>query len=157
MAASRKEGPACPGCAGVGRRVKPQTLASLLRPEALARLPSMEGFRFCATPDCPVAYHDGGGGRIDTTALKVRVGLKVRESPRPICYCFGHTIEEVEEEVRRTGRSSITETVALACRRGEDRCESENPRGACCLGDLRRIAADAAAVPGPPEGDCCGS
>ena len=52
----------------------------------------------------------------------------------------------------RNGRSVIAEDITDRCRRGLDRCEVENPRGACCLGDVRQAAKLAlAATPEPSE------
>ena len=92
---------------------------------------------------------------IPTTAVRVRIGVKETGHPRPICYCFGFTSEDIEARVGRSGvpaedipgpvdrgnGPTVAEEIRAKCKRGLDRCEIENPRGACCLGDVQRIAA----------------
>jgi copper chaperone CopZ len=129
----------CPACESEGRAVKPITIESLVTDEALVRAGRTDGFRFCAKPSCEVAYfHPETGVRIARRDVRVRIGQKETEPPRPVCYCFGHTIEEIEAEVLATGRSTVADEITAKCRQGLDRCEEANPQGACCLGNVRR-------------------
>ena len=57
---------------------------------------------------------------------------------RLICYCFEFTKEQMQTEVRDTGRSRIPEIIADRCKRGLHDCEVKNPAGRCCLGDVRK-------------------
>lgn len=94
----------CPSCGKKGRLVKPVTVESLLTEEARTRAGRTEGFRFCAEPSCDVAYfHPESGDRFLRADVKVRIGQKETSPPRPICYCFDHTVEEIENEVAQTG------------------------------------------------------
>src|SRR3989338_4491592 len=52
--------------------------------------------------------------------------------PPPVCYCFNHTVEEIEAGVVRTGTSGIPDEITENCRKGLDRCEETNPPGPCC-------------------------
>lgn len=129
----------CPACGRKGKTVKPVTIGSLLTPEALARAGRPDGFRFCAEPACDTAYYrPETDDRIRRSDVKVRIGRKETSPPRRVCYCFGHTIEEIEEEVAKTGTSRVPDDIAGKCRQGLDRCEETNPQGSCCLGDVRR-------------------
>ncbi len=136
----------CPACGQKGKAVKPITVQSLLTDKATAGASRTDGFRFCAEPACDVAYfHPETGERFARTDVRVRIGQKETEPPRPICYCFNHTIEEIETEVAATGTSRIPEEIAAKCRQGLDRCEETNPRGSCCLGTVRRALKEAQA------------
>lgn len=136
----------CPSCGGKGRPVKPITIESLVTKPARTRAGRSDGFRFCAEPSCEVVYyHAESGQKIHRCDVKVRVGQKETTPPRPVCYCFDHTVEQIEAEVKETGTSRIPDSIAEQCRQGLDRCEETNPQGACCLANVRRALKDAQA------------
>ena len=160
----------CHSCDSKGRAVKPVTIESLVIEAARARVGRTDGFRFCAEPSCEVAYfHPETGDRLLRSDVKVRIGQKETTPPRPVCYCFNHTAEEIEDEVARTGTSRIPDQITAKCREGLDRCEETNPQGACCLGNVRRALKEAQAKvnrdapvalvvtqeSGEMEEDCC--
>ena len=96
----------CPSSGTPGKVVKPVTLRALLRPHLRDQVRE-ERYRFCDDPACAVVYFSVDGSQVFTTAdLIVRVGLKEREAPRPLCYCFGHSVESIEAEWRATGRTT---------------------------------------------------
>ena len=128
----------CPRCSAVGRSVGAVTLRGVLKPEALERLDDLGGFRFCATPGCGLAYYGSSEQTVELPELRVRVGVKETHDPRPLCYCFDFTARDIESAVRTHGVCSIPDEITEKCRAGLDRCEETNPRGACCLGDVRR-------------------
>ncbi|MEZ4651979.1 MAG: mercuric transporter MerT family protein [Candidatus Eisenbacteria bacterium] len=129
----------CPSCDGAGKPVKPITIESLVVDAARARVRRTDGFRFCAEPSCAIAYfHPATGTQIAKSEVRIRIGQKATESPRPVCYCFEHTVEEIEAEVLATGTSKIADEITEKCRQGLDRCEETNPQGSCCLGNVRR-------------------
>jgi copper chaperone CopZ len=134
----------CPACGKKGKAVKPITIESLVVEEARRRVGRSDGFRFCAETACDVAYfHPETGARIARDEVKVRIGQKETAAPRPVCYCFHHTVEEIEAEVAATGTSKVADDITDKCRQGLDRCEETNPQGACCLGNVRRAMKDA--------------
>ena len=141
----------CPVCNEKGRKVSEITIESLVSEPARERLSVVEGFRFCATPGCEIAYfHPQTGERILAGEVLVRIGKKQTAAPRPACYCFDHSVEQIEAQVAATGTSSIPDEVTEKCRQGLDRCEETNPQGSCCLGDLRRIMKEAQAARSEP-------
>lgn len=146
----------CPGCSAAGKPVKAVTLQALLTPAALASLPRRDGWRHCAAAGCAtVYYHPESGEAVTASAVTVRVGTKETAAPRPLCYCFGNTAEDIEAEVTRTGASTIGDTITEQCRLGLERCAETNPQGSCCLGNIR--AAERRALQGAivPVADCC--
>jgi hypothetical protein len=128
----------CRRCGEKGRRVLRETMASLLKPEALERLADVP-YHFDRTPHCEVVYFSNETGSYFLKHdLTVRVGLKETEAPIPLCYCFGHTAESVRDEIVATGRSTVAERITTEVQAGNCACEVKNPSGRCCLGDVNR-------------------
>lgn len=156
----------CPACGFKGPVVPSITLQSLLKESVLGDM--IEGpYRFCANPGCEVAYFTQEGGRSFLKQdLTVRVGLKERESPRPLCYCFGHSVESLVAEWHSTGRMTALESIRAEVKAGSCRCESLNPSGRCCLGDVIKVTKEiqsgepsTTCAPDEPDGipgsSCC--
>lgn len=143
----RRADMACP-CGGFsGRQVSLATVAALVRDDEAVPLEG-GGWYFCKEPECDVVYFSDDGRLIDKASLKTRVGVKENEAPRPVCYCFGHTVESIREEIERTGRSSVVAEVAAKVKAGDCACETLNPEGICCLADLGRAVNEATAQAG---------
>ena len=148
----------CPRCRGKGRRISATTLRGLLTEEAhaVAEAAGAEALRFCKAASCPVVYFgDGLDVVFEASDLRVPVFQKSGDPARPVCYCFGVSVARLEEEVARTGGSSVPEEITQKCREGLDRCEETNPQGACCLGNVRRVVKEAGALAPAPAVDCC--
>lgn len=129
----------CARCGGTGRPVTRQTVLLMLRPELLDS--AGEGnYRFCAAPGCRVVYFSEEGQTFTTADLRVRVGVKEREDPIPLCCCFGFDESHVREEIEREGRTTIPERVSALVRQRLCACEARNPSGACCLGEVNKAA-----------------
>jgi Zinc binding domain len=127
----------CPLCGEKGKRVKSITLQSLLKPEALARF-DRSVHRFCSNPACDAVYFSGQeAAPFLKSDLTVRVGIKEDTAPRHVCYCFNHTIEEIEEQWRSSGKITVLEDIKtrmkIACW-----CETKSPQGSCCLATVTK-------------------
>ena len=135
--------PSCPSCGDRGKPVPLATLKSLIKPEFQPQL--TEGpYRFCRNPECDVVYFASDGPQtFNRTALKVRVGLKEKDPPRPLCYCFGHTAEEIIDEIRRTGQTMVPERIQKRLEEEGCDCLHKNPQGTCCLGSVNAFVAEA--------------
>jgi hypothetical protein len=129
---------ACRDCNGVSRPVTRKTVLLMLKPEMLDR--AVEGeYRFCPDSDCRGVYFTEGGGVLFTTAdLRVRVGLKERVDPIPLCYCFGFDEQDAREEIERTGTCIIPQRIAALIKEKMCACPAKNPSGACCLGEVNK-------------------
>ena len=85
------------------------------------------------------------------------------KTTRPLCYCFDFSYEDVEEEVAAGKPDEIRQAIVDRCRQGLARCAETNPRGTCCLTDVRDAysaarshAQLAVSEAGDPNGaDCC--
>ena len=54
-----------------------------------------------------------------------------------VCYCFEHTKDEIQEEFQAHGESRIETSIREKVTAGSCSCEFKNPKGNCCLGDVR--------------------
>ena len=76
----------CRQCGSQGRKVPPETMENLLKPEVLARRKDATYF-FDLTPGCDDVYFSNeADSYFAKDELRVRVGIKETESPVPICY-----------------------------------------------------------------------
>lgn len=147
----------CPACGVEGKPVKPVTLRALLQPDLRAEVRD-EGYRFCPSPDCALVYFSADGSRTFARAdLTVRVGVKERSGPRPLCYCFGHSAESIRNEWGTARESTVIDAIKAGMKAGACRCEVTNPGGGCCLGDITREvkALTTNLVVPAPAPDCC--
>jgi len=129
----------CPVSGTKGKLVKTVTLRSLLKEEHQERI-TQGRYRFCDAQGCDVVYFAEDGSHVFTKAdLKVRVGVKETDAPRPICYCFNHTVEEIFDEIQRTGTSTIPDEIARRLNTEGCDCARTNPQGSCCLGVVKEF------------------
>lgn len=133
----------CPACGAEGKRVKTTTLRSLLRPEKQVLIDDSHYF-FCGSMGCETVYFTKEGSRtFSTSDLTVRVGIKESAPPRPVCYCFGHGMEEIFSEVERTGKSTVIADIRQKMAEEKCSCETKNPQGSCCLGTVEGLVQSA--------------
>ncbi len=130
---------ACPVNAARSKQVDMLTVRSLVRRLPLG-MPNAQ-YYFCEAQGCEVVYFPSNPQapifcRAD---LLVRVGAKQAEDPIPVCYCFGFTRKDIEDEVAQTGRSTIPERITAEVKAGNCACEVKNPSGKCCLGNVTRV------------------
>ncbi len=127
----------CPGCGNRGKTVNRITPESLLKPDPLERL-GESTIHFCATPDCQTVYYTEDGQAFDKEDLTVRVGLKEMEDPVPVCYCFSYTEAMLQQEIEDTGETTIPDRITQEIKDGNCECETKNPQGTCCLGNVSK-------------------
>lgn len=137
--------PAVAGCPVNGARskqVEMLTIKSLVRRLPLG-MPRTQ-YYFCESPDCDVVYFalDSQAAIFRRGDLVVRVGVKETADPIPVCYCFGFTRKDIENEIAETGRSTIAQRISAEVKAGNCACEVKNPSGRCCLGDVNRAIKD---------------
>ncbi len=133
----------CPRCGTVGRVVGDETTTAILKPDAAASLLAVERRFFCRTPRCDVLYYGADGRSVEKSAATVRVGMKESADPVLLCYCFGFQRAEVRKEVAATGECTIPARITAEVRAGRCACETKNPSGACCLGEVNKAVKDA--------------
>lgn len=96
-------------------------------------------YSFCSERNCSIVYfEDNGRQQFTVDDVRIRVGVKVKDDPIPLCYCFGFNENDIRDEIERTGNTSIPDKVSGLIREGLCACESRNPAGVCCLGELNK-------------------
>lgn len=147
----------CPSCGKKAKRVSPVTLGAVLRDEfaepfaadgqsccdsngeGCKPVTGDTGWRFCDSPDCDVVYFsEEGDTHFTKSQLKVPVGVKETSGERPLCYCFGHSVGSIKEELRTKGRSDALEDIRAKMKDPGCHCETSNPSGSCCLGSVTK-------------------
>jgi hypothetical protein len=48
---------------------------------------------------------------------------------KQICYCFGHTDADIEQDVLKNGKSLIMEAIMAEKKAGACQCTTKNPKG----------------------------
>ncbi len=167
--ASAQQKHRCPSCGQKGKKVSTTTLRAMLTKDVQCRLRAGGGFLFCTTQTCHVSYYrsDSSGEVFEGTNVRVPIFQKESAPDRLVCYCFEHRVDEIQDDVERTGHSIVPNDVASKCKRGLDRCEELNPQGTCCLGNVLMVVKQAQqkleapstdAGPSPKAlHDCCGA
>ncbi len=133
----------CPESGSRSKQVNILTVKSLLRHLPFQMAPAQ--YYFCEAPDCDVVYFSSNpqAPTFRRGDLLVRVGLKEETDPIPVCYCFGVSRQEIWDEVRENGKSSLAERIKAEVKAGNCACEVKNPSGKCCLGNIIRAAQEA--------------
>jgi hypothetical protein len=133
---------ACPVNGTRSKHVDMLTVKSLVRQLPL-RMPNTQ-YYFCEAPDCDVVYFpfDAQAPTFRREHLLVRVGAKEKTDPIPVCYCFGFTRKDIQDEIVETGHSKVAERITQEVKAGNCACEVKNPSGKCCLGDVARVMQD---------------
>lgn len=126
----------CLSCQGQGRLVPQRTMLLMLKPDVFNQVGDGK-YRFCASPDCPVVYFSRERS-FTTEDLRVRVGLKEKDGPSLLCYCFGFYEQDVRTEVTTNGHTTIPQRICSLIKERMCACEERNPSGACCLGEVIR-------------------
>lgn len=124
----------CRLCDGPSRPVTLRTMLLMLKPEFFDQVGENQ-YRFCASPECQVVYFSRERS-FSTGDLRVRVGLKEKDGPIQLCYCFGFSEEAAREEIQARGHTAIHQRIAALIRERMCACEERNPSGACCLGEV---------------------
>ncbi len=137
---------ACPVSGARSKQVNVLTVKSLV--QHLSFGAPRARYYFCEDSDCDVIYFpwQSDAPTFRKADLCVRVGVKEKSDPIPVCYCFGVTRENIEEEIRRSGKSTFAERITAEIQKGNCACEVKNPSGKCCLGKVTRAAQQASAA-----------
>jgi copper chaperone CopZ len=99
-----------------------------------------EPYHFCESPDCDVVYFSAKDPehRFQRADIRVRVGQKATEPPIQVCYCFDWTTHDIEGEFRLGGSTTIPDRIRRKVQQGFCQCETMNPQGSCCLGNVNK-------------------
>jgi hypothetical protein len=130
----------CPITGTSGTRVRPQTVKAILKDSSLRRFRPAT-YYFCPEPTCNVVYFSQQGELYSKDDVRTTVWQKEPVGHRLLCYCFGENEQTIASEIEATGTSLVLDRVAEHVRSGRCACDVRNPRGVCCLGDLKAAVA----------------
>lgn len=127
----------CPISKTPSRKVPRRTLEHLLTPEKVGMIQPVQ-YYYCADPNCTVVYFSNENVPSFTVDdVSVRVLSKNKDEDVNVCYCFNWTRARIKEEYLRTGKSTASLQIAREVRAGNCSCDITNPKGECCLGDVK--------------------
>ena len=134
---------ACPVSGARSKQVNVLTVKSLVRHLGFGT--PRAHYYFCEDPSCDVVYFpwQPDAPTFRRSDLLVQVGLKEDSDPILVCYCFGVTRKDIEEEIQQSGKSAFAERITAEVQKGNCACEVKNPSGKCCLGAVTRAAQEA--------------
>lgn len=126
----------CPLCGQKGRPVDRNTVHYHVRGAYQREIIDVD-YYFLPNPDCEVVYFTKGGDHvIKKDQLRNRVGLKEKEDPIPLCYCFNFDRTDVQKEITKNGQTTIPDFIRGKVQAEACACEAMNPSGRCCLGNV---------------------
>lgn len=134
---TKKASSQCPTCGDNGRSVTALTVSSHLGDKAKAGLNPSEGYKFCPNGNCEVSYF--GVHTFWVSDILQPIFQKSTDPQRLVCYCFNHSVAEIEAEILATGKTDVLASIRDNCKKGLDECEKNNPQGSCCLGNVTRV------------------
>lgn len=128
----------CPLCHRRAKSVGRITLEHLLLEDKVSTLADTS-YYFCSTAACDGVYFSPSSAQIyKKEDVRVRVGLKETADPVSVCYCFDFTERMIAEEIERSGTTLIPEHIRRQVQADNCECETKNPQGSCCLGNVSR-------------------
>lgn len=102
-------------------------------------VPPRQNYWLCEDSDCDVVYFGEDGMLLGTSDLRVLPGFKGSPSQNDlVCYCFLYRRQDIEDELRAAGDTTIFERITAEVKAGNCACEVRNPSGDCCLGDVKK-------------------
>jgi hypothetical protein len=137
----------CPGCEDSGRSVSSETVHAMLGTTPTQSGDDPVSWHVCLSHTCRVAYYATERSISIDEVLEIVPHKKGSADPK-ICFCFEYRISHLVRSV--TGDTSmhpIVQEIRARCREGLGRCETKNPEGRCCLGNITELLRD------PPPAD----
>ncbi len=140
---------ACPVCATPGIPVTRLVLRAAL-PRELHKDLARDGFLFCPTPSCPLAYFDNKRSvYVHKDELRIVVGRKSAGPAATVCYCLRVSEGRVVEEIAVKGCCRTLDEVADATGALLGKaCHIVNPSGQCCGEEVKAAVLKGLALAG---------
>lgn len=125
----------CPSCNKEGSLVDFITVQSLLKSEIVEKLEDTPHYRYCKTYGCPVAYF-APQQIYRVNDLKVKATHKDHGLDVPVCYCFNYTRGFIKQGLADRLHMNVLSEIKAKMKDPGCFCETSNPQGACCLGNV---------------------
>lgn len=131
-----KQNEICNQCGQMGHQVKNITVISLVKEKTKEIQNQL--FYFCKNINCNTVYFNNKVPiYIYKDDIAIRIGIKEKESPIPMCYCFGWTQEKILNQIQKQGYTTVIEEISAKVKKKECDCVRKNPSGMCCLGEIK--------------------
>lgn len=129
---------ACPECGKFGKPVGGQTVKAML--SVSLRAVQNANYLFCRTQTCSVVYFSADGKQ--TFSVEQIRELVYQKEPEAkdvfVCYCFRHTVSDLLAASPDV-HVAIIEDINAGINAKKCACDSRNPQGSCCLGNVRAL------------------
>jgi hypothetical protein len=89
----------------------------------------------CLNPTCQCLYYSDSDW-LSYLQCNKRVGFKSATPPRPFCYCFNHTAEDLSKK-GKPARKKVLKEIEIYLSKGGGACQITNPTGQSCLVQIR--------------------
>lgn len=128
----------CPECRKIGKPVGGQTVKAML--SVSLRAVQNANYLFCRTQTCSVVYFSADGKQtFSVEQIRERVYQKEPEAKDVlVCYCFRHTASDLLAASPDV-HVAIIEDINAGINAKKCACDSRNPQGSCCLGNVRAL------------------
>ncbi len=125
----------CPVSDFRSKPVEWSTVAAL----AVRSVPRRQTFWLCEDSDCDVVYFGEDGTLLETSDVRMIPSFKGGPSQNDlVCYCFLYSRQDIEDELKASGETTIFERISAEVKAENCACEVRNPSGKCCLGVVKR-------------------
>ncbi|MCH7763373.1 MAG: hypothetical protein IIB95_06475 [Candidatus Marinimicrobia bacterium] len=129
----------CPSCDQKGKQVDLLTIRSITRRDFPHYGELTKGF-LCLNPDdATVYYFSNLDFIVNQDDVVTDIGFKTNSNTKTVCYCFRHTKHDIIDDYLKHGKSNIENDVRQKVKDKQCTCEVSNPKGKCCLGDIRTV------------------
>ncbi len=129
----------CPVCGQKGKPVDLNTVRALTRRNFPNYGELTQGF-ICLNPeDKTVYYFNDLKITVNQKDVVTNVGFKSQSYIKTVCYCFQHTADNIIDDYIKNNISNIENDVRQKVKEKRCSCEVSNPKGKCCLGDIRNV------------------
>jgi len=116
----------CPVCNTPGKKIRQETLNSLVKSDRLPADP--HGYSLCLSPKCDVIYF--GEQNFFKDDVKVKVWFKESESVATVCYCRNVTAKDIFEHIVIKGCCQNIQDIQAHTGAGMGKsCLTQNPAG----------------------------
>lgn len=129
----------CPLSGTQSHRVLHETLENLIVPDKRDLISKDIQYYFCSDLNCPVVYFSNDKLPLfEKSDLILKVYSKDNGEDVNVCYCFDWTRKRLSDQIKTTGSSTAFNEITEEVKAGNCVCESKNPKGVCCLGDIQK-------------------
>jgi hypothetical protein len=125
----------CPICGEQATAVQVITPKALLQKEQSELISEEKTYRYCKNRSCQVSYFTEGQ-IFNTDDLKVKATHKDDGLDVPVCYCFKYSRGKILDDIKATGRTEALNDIKAKMKEPGCFCETSNPQGSCCLGNV---------------------